>query len=193
MAQYGPIRLNSVEKPLTKTSATPLAPLGATYEEMDASGNTGYAKAYKYVKNSSGAAFVVGDMTCYLRTSTDPGHTQVSKDKTHTHGVFPAGVAISTVPDGSYGWIQYKGANSAVRKTSTNATSTGTPFFVRQTTTSSEDGMVAVFVGTGAVNTSTAINGYLKLANKIVGWNYAASSGAGASSTVALILDIPEW
>ena len=70
------------------------------------------AKTYKYVKYNQGVgtvAAVAGNMTAYKSdVSYGPAAAEVSSDVSDSLTV-PAGMLMSAIPHGSFGWIQIKG------------------------------------------------------------------------------------
>lgn len=82
-------------------------------------------KCYKYVRNTSAATLVVGNVL--FHGTTGFGITTGSNPSTYLEEVFSAGqaaknalitqmagVAVSAIPTGSYGWVQCYGYSAAV-------------------------------------------------------------------------------
>lgn len=95
-----------VRAPLTSNSATALVEPGCVWY------NEAGDKAYKYVLVED-ANIAKGDVVEYSDTT---GY-EVSKDRSggSSLGRFVAGVAITTITDGQYGWIQVSGVNEYVK------------------------------------------------------------------------------
>lgn len=95
-----------VRAPLTSNSATALVEPGSTWH------NEAGEKVYKYVLVED-ANIAKGDVVEYSDTT---GY-EVSKDRSGgaSLGRFVAGVAITTITDAQYGWIQVSGVNDYVK------------------------------------------------------------------------------
>jgi len=88
---------------LTDFSKKDLEGVGSVRETAD--GNV-----YRWVKNADGSDLVAGQSVGYELTSVD--HYK-SVNLTQS-GAYLAGVAMSAIPTGQYGWIQVSGLNSLV-------------------------------------------------------------------------------
>lgn len=95
-----------VRAPLTSNSATALVEPGCVWY------NEAGDKAYKYVLVED-ANLAKGDVVEY----SDVTGYEVTKDRAggSSLGRFVAGVAITTITDGQYGWIQVSGVNEYVK------------------------------------------------------------------------------
>lgn len=95
-----------VRAPLTSDSATALVEPGCVWY------NEAGDKAYKYVLVED-MAVAKGDVVEYSDTS---GY-EVTKDRAggSSIGRFVAGVAITTITDAQYGWIQVSGIHTSVK------------------------------------------------------------------------------
>lgn len=95
-----------VRAPLTSNSATALVEPGCVWY------NEAGDKAYKYVLVED-ANLAKGDVVEY----SDVTGYEVTKDRSGgaSLGRFVAGVAITTITDGQYGWIQVSGVNEYVK------------------------------------------------------------------------------
>lgn len=86
--------------------ATPVFPVGTVSQERDTN------KVYKYVQVED-MNLAVGDVVEYSDTTGN----EVTKDRAggSSIGRVAAGVALTTVTDGNYTWIQVQGRNSYVK------------------------------------------------------------------------------
>ena len=129
MAAQGQQKSSFVTK-LTDTHTStqgPKEPLGCIREEA--------GKKYKYVLYDNGTAnltMAAGNILCYL--ASDTTLTTVSVDESDCFDVLMAGVAISVIPDGGYGWMQIAGLSGIL-----TTDIAGTPAVGRLATMSSTD------------------------------------------------------
>lgn len=92
--------------------STPVHTPGDVYEVNSSTG----IKRYKYVKYDNGTgnlSLSANDVVYYLNTGAWDGYT-VTKDLSDTTANMVAGVALGSISDGQYGWVQVAGYNSAV-------------------------------------------------------------------------------
>jgi len=71
-------------------------------------------KIYRYVYNT-GANSIVAGAACFRDTATD-GYVTTSGTLVPERKR-PGGIGVSTIANGSYGWIQRGGKNSTIKKT----------------------------------------------------------------------------
>jgi hypothetical protein len=72
-------------------------------------------KIYKWVKNEAGEACVAGRVYFYgTATVACTSIYKMNQTDKGTNLALMAGVAMSAIPDGQYGWIQVYGANQSV-------------------------------------------------------------------------------
>lgn len=126
-------------------------------------------KGYRYVKSAQGSgsvAAVAGNL-CYMNSATDPW--SVTADETDRIAGLnsAAGVYVSVIATGGWGWIQTRGINAAMN--------CGTPSAGDCQIQSTTDGRT----NTVAANTAPT--------NKIVGWTLVTASAN--VSTIFLMLD----
>lgn len=78
-------------------------------------------KMYRWIKNASGAAFVAGG-ACYHTFSNGSTALEECTDGVTIDLGFFAGIAMSAIPNGSYGFIQIFGYHAAVLVTTAGGT-----------------------------------------------------------------------
>ena len=131
--------------------ATPLFAPGTVVEDKA----TG--KAYKYILVED-AALAVGNVVEYSDTS---GY-EVTKDRAggSSLGRVVAGVALGTISDGYYGWIQVKGLNTYTK--TDGSVAVGDPLVPHASTDGIADTAES---GSTAVNTEAQVFGYALVAD----------------------------
>ena len=102
--------------PLTSTSSTDDEGVGVLRQEG--------TKTYRWVKNSQGAALTVGASVVYSIASGEEFYESVKLPVTADLNTL-AGVCISAIPDGEYGWIQIEGYYASVSAQATSSQAAG--------------------------------------------------------------------
>ncbi len=102
-------------KTLFKTQLTDVVASGAFDSEQVGTirhGNDG--KIYRWVQSTHGSAFVVGDVAFSSGEDDGADMNNFIEDGATDELMFMAGVCISAIPSGGFGWIQVDGVNAAV-------------------------------------------------------------------------------
>jgi hypothetical protein len=149
---------------LTNDDATAQEQLGKVYVDY-ASG-----KAYRYVL-AEDAALANGDVVEFSDTS---GY-EVTNDRAggSSLGRFVAGVAIGTISDGQYGWIQVSGKHSAVK--TDGAVAAG-------------DRLVPHATADGQADTEASGSTVAVTSGQVFGFALATDSGTTSAGTVAAMI-----
>lgn len=96
-------------------------------------------KEYMYVQFKDAVTYLAGHVVCWKTAAC----TSVTNDISLAVGVIPAGVVVGVPAEDGYGWIQTKGAHSAIVTSGADDIAIGESLIAHSTTDGACDGVAA--------------------------------------------------